>query len=454
MNNMKLNQPYDIIVVGGGISGSMAALAAGRAGARVLLVEQYGFLGGMLTAAGVGPMMTFHAGDKQVIKGVTGELIDRLKAKGKSTGHIYDTTTYTYTVTPFDAEAMKRELDLMCQEANVEVLFHTMLADVNVSKGNINDIVVCNKAGLSKLKAKVYIDATGDADLSAWAGVPYGKGRETDGKSQPATMKFKMINVDTQKIRDYIKNNIQDFTTLSDPSSIDKGDRLSIGGFLSIVKKAKEQGEFTLNRPGILIFETNRPGEFIINTSRIFGVDSTCPASISKAEMIGREQVAELEVFLKKWVPGFENAILAFSGPNIGIRNSRQIKGLYTLTSEDILSFKKFDDAIVYCGYPIDIHPITGEPFEDYSPLFKNGDYYGIPYGCLVNDKVLNLVVVGRCISATFEAQAAIRTTPTVGAIGHAGGLGAAIAVETGISAKDVPYDILKKKLLSQNAYF
>ena len=444
---------YDIIVVGGGISGTMAAIGAGRDGADVLLVEQYGFLGGMLTAAGVGPMMTFHAGDKQVVQGLTGELIDRLKAKDKSPGHLYDTTTYTYSLTPFDAEAMKHELDLMCREAGVDVLFHTMLARVNVAGATIESIDVCNKAGLTERRGKVYVDATGDADLAAWAGVPYDQGRQEDGKSQPATMKFKMINVDTPKIREYIKNNPQDFPSLTDPSSIDKGERLAIGGFLSIVKLAKEKGEFTLNRPNILIFETHTPGEFIINTSRIFDVDSTRPESLSRAEMVGRDQVAELERFLRKWVPGFAAARLISSGPNIGIRSSRQVKGLYTLTSEDILAFKKFDDAIAYCGYPIDIHPGAGEKMKNYSASFQDGRYYSIPYGCLVNDIVLNLVVIGRCISASFEAQGAIRTTPTMGAVGHAGGLAASMAAQNDLPAKDIDVSCLRQKLQAQNAF-
>jgi flavin-dependent dehydrogenase len=125
------NKPFDVIVVGGGISGAMAGIGAARAGAKTLVVEQYGFLGGMLTAAGVGPMMTFHAGDEQVIRGTTGELIDRLKEKGQSPGHIFDTTGYTYSVTPFDVEGMKRELELMLTEAGGEVLYHAMLASVD-----------------------------------------------------------------------------------------------------------------------------------------------------------------------------------------------------------------------------------------------------------------------------------------------------------------------------------
>ncbi len=451
---MHLKANYDVIVVGGGISGAMAAVAAGRQGASVLVVEQYGFLGGMLTAAGVGPMMTFHAGNVQVIKGITGDLIERLTKRGKSPGHIYDTTKYTYTVTPFDLEGMKYELDTMLIEANVSVLFHTMLASVSTVEDKIDKIQVCNKAGLSSLKASVYIDATGDGDLSMWAGVDTITGRDGDCKCQPVTMKMRMVNVDVDAIRSYIKTNPLDFPTLNgDTASIDKGSRLSIGGFLDIVRKAREAGEFNIDRHSVLIFEANNPGEVIINTSRIFGYDPTKPTDLSEAEMKGREQVHVLEKFLKKWMPGFKNSMLAFSGPSIGVRSSRQIVGLYRLTADDILAFKKFDDSIAFAGYPIDIHPVDGEVAENYSPSFAGGHYYGIPYRCLVNPNITNLITVGRCISATFEAQGAIRTTPTMGAVGHAGGAAAAIASRKAIPAADVPLDKLKTILRGQGAF-
>ena len=145
----------------------MAAVSAARTGASVLLIEQYGYLGGMLTASGVGPMMTFHAGDAQVIQGVTGELIDRLKEQGLSTGHIFDTTGYTYSVTPFDMEGMKMELEAMVLEAGAEILYHTMIADAKTDNGTIRSITVCNKGGLQVLEGKVFIDATGDGDCTA-----------------------------------------------------------------------------------------------------------------------------------------------------------------------------------------------------------------------------------------------------------------------------------------------
>lgn len=184
---------YDIIIVGGGISGSIAAIAASRNGSKVLIIEQYGFLGGMLTAAGVGPMMTFHVEDKQVIQGITGELIDRMVKKGKSPGHIVDAIGYTYTVTPFDAEWMKHELELMLLENHCDILYHSMLAEVEVKEGNIKSITVCNKEGLTKLYSKVFIDATGDGDLSVWSGVDFIKGREKDGALQPMTAKSRWL---------------------------------------------------------------------------------------------------------------------------------------------------------------------------------------------------------------------------------------------------------------------
>lgn len=457
-----MTQMHDVLVVGGGISGSVAAIAASRNRAKTLVVEQYGFLGGMLTAAGVGPMMTFHAGDTQVVQGITGELIDRLVAKGKSPGHIFDTTGYTYTVTPFDVEGMKHELEIMLLESGGNILYHTMLAGVKVENNEIANITVCNKAGLSTLTAKVYIDATGDADLSAWAGVEFTKGRKSDGLSQPMTMNIKVRKVNIERVKDYIKGNPQEFPRLKGNTAIvDKAPRLSIGGFVTTLKDAQAKEEISFMREDLLFFETNNPGEVIINTSRIIREDSTDPWSLSRAEIKGRKQVRELEAFLKNRIQGFENSEVVYSGPAIGVRSSRQIKGLYTLTKEDLLSGKKFEDVIAHSGYPIDVHPPEGERTEKERQArlskdkfhAKQGHLCQIPYRCLVNNRVLNLITVGRSISADFEAQGAIRTTPIVGAIGHAGGVAASIAALKNINLPDVDAKAVQQMLLDQEAY-
>ncbi|MDF7797944.1 FAD-dependent oxidoreductase [Pontiellaceae bacterium B1224] len=447
------NRTYDVIVVGGGISGAMAAIGAARTGAKTLVVEQYGFLGGMLTAAGVGPMMTFHAGDQQVIQGTTGELIDRLEGKGQSPGHIFDTTGFTYTVTPFDVEGMKRELELMLTEAGGEPLYHAMLASVESDAGKIKSITVCTKAGLMKLTANVFVDATGDADLAFHAGVACTKGRESDGACQPMTMKMRMMNVDIQKVRAYIKDNPDEFPHLEgEVSQIDRAPRLSIGGFVKKLAKGKEAGDFTLPRDGILFFEANTEGEVIVNTTRILGYDANDPWSFSLAEMEGRRQALEVDRFLKKYIPGFEKSVLVYTGPQIGVRSSRQIKGIYTLTAEDVYARKKFPDTIAHTGYPVDIHDPKGTSFVEYvRPEW--GSFCNIPYGCLINGQITNMVTVGRCISVDFEAQGAIRTTPTMGAVGQAGGIAAAMAALKNRAVGSVDTEQLRAELLKQGSF-
>jgi hypothetical protein len=444
---------FDVIVVGGGISGAMAAIGAARAGAKTLLVEQYGFLGGMLTAAGVGPMMSFHAGEQQVIQGATGELIDRLVEKGHSPGHIADSTGYTATVTPFDVEGMKRELELMLIEAGGEVLYHAMLASVESDGDRIQSITVSTKGGLMKLNAKVFVDATGDADVAVAAGVACSKGRPSDGACQPMTLKMRMLNVDMQKVREFIKNNPDEFPFLEgDVSRIEKAPRVSIGGFVKQVAAARAVGEFTLPRESILFFEANAEGEVIVNTTRIQGHDANDPWSFSAAEIEGRRQAEEVNRFLRNYIPGFEEAVLVYTGPQIGVRSSRQIKGCYRLKSTDVFSQISFPDTIAHTGYPVDIHNPTGSAHIEFEkPAW--GTYCNIPYRCLVTEQVSNLIAVGRCISVDFEAQGAVRTTPTMGAVGHAGGIAAALAVSDSVHVNAVNTDKLQLELKAQGAF-
>ncbi|ABR35646.1 MULTISPECIES: FAD-dependent oxidoreductase [Clostridium] len=443
---------YDVVIAGGGFSGSIAAIAASREGAKTLVIESNGFLGGTLTGAGVGPMMTFHAGDKQVIRGITDELIERLKESGKSPGHILDSSMYTYSVTPFDAEAMKYEIETMLLESGGEVLYHTMLAGAQMSNGSIESIKICNKAGVSDIKAKIFIDATGDGDLGAFAGIPFTKGREKDGAAQPMTLNMKIRDVNMEKLKEFIKKDPENFARIhKDVTTIDKVPRLSVIGFVKEFNEAKEKGEISIKREDVLFFETNNPGEIIVNTTRILGCDSTDPWSLSKAEIEGRKQCKELEAFFKKYLTGFENATFIQSGPSIGVRGSRQIKGLYTLTAEDLLNKEKFEDTIAHSGYPIDIHSPDGEGTA--SKMLEWGDYYNIPLRILVPENIDNLIVVGRCVSATFEAQAAIRVTPTVGAIGQAGGTAAAIAAKKMISVQNVDAKEVQERLVENGSY-
>ena len=443
---------YDVVIMGGGFSGTIAAIAAARTGASTLIIEKNGYLGGALTSAGVGPMMTFHVNEQQIIKGITGELIERLQAKDKSVGHIYDSTNYTYSVTPFDSEAMKYELETMYLESQGKILYHAMLADVEVMDGCIQSVTVCHKAGLERIAGRVYIDGTGDADLAYKSGVPCDVGRKKDHKTQPMTLNMKINGVNREKLVHYIQTHPDNFKRMhNDISTITKVPRLSVIGFEKEFECAKQEGRIHIQREDVLLFETNEPGEFIVNTTRIRDCDPNDPYSLSLAEIEGRKQCQELEKFMKSDLEGFQNIHMISTGPSIGVRESRQIKGYYQFTSEDILLAKIFDDVIAHSAYPIDVHSPDGE--GTYHQRLQDGKYYSIPYRIVINPVIHNLLVTGRCVSATFEAQAAIRTTPTVGAIGHSVGIAAALSARYNQYPDEINVHLIQKELLKQNAY-
>lgn len=447
------DREFDVLVAGGGVSGCAAALAAARNGASVLVVEQSGYLGGTLTSCGVGPMMTFHAGDKQVILGIMEELVAELKARGWSTGHVLDSKQYCSTITPFFSEGLKLVLDEKLQTAGCTVLFHTFMGGVAVQDGRVTGLTVCNKDGLHTLSAKVYIDATGDGDLAAWAGEEMTKGRPEDGAAQPMTMKMKYCGVDTQAMKDHILRHPERFPALAPYLDIFAQDiPVDIHGFEAEFQEAKEEGTLSIPRENVLLFGTGRPGEYIINTTRIIDHDATDAMSLSDAERLGRQQCMELDRFLRRYVPGFQNAMLEFTGPSVGVRGSRQLVGRYTMTAQDILSRKAFPDRIAHSAYPIDIHNPKGEGTNS-TFMSEPGTYYSIPYSIMVCRKTENLLVTGRCVSATFEAQAAIRTTPTVGAMGEAAGVAAAMAAAGDGKVGEVDVPQLQQRLKDQGAY-
>ncbi len=449
-----LNKLYDVAVVGGGISGVCAAIGAARAGAKVILIERYGFLGGTLTACGTGPMMTFHAGETQVVGGVCAEVIERLREKGLSPGHIFDTTAYTYTVTPFDSEGMKAELEEMCGEAGVTLLYHTCVTGVDKQEGKITAVSVYHKNGGGKIRAKMFVDASGDCDLSFLAGEKVNKGRKLDGKCQPVTMNFKVTNVDTERVKEYIKTHGEEFPRLKgDLEIVDRSPRLSIGGFTNTLKKAQNDGRISFSREDILFFETNTKGEYIVNTTRVTGIDPTNPEDLTKAEIEGRKQAKEVLKVLRRDVSGFEQSHLEFTGPFIGIRSSRQIEGRHVITEEELISCIRFPDTVAHGGYPIDIHSPDGlneNMFEEKG--LAPGAFYSIPLSALYGG-LHNLITVGRCISVTFEAQAAVRVSPIAGATGHAGGVAAAICAKEDKNAAEADVNTVQKELKRQGAF-
>ncbi|MEM1990125.1 MAG: FAD-dependent oxidoreductase [Thermoproteota archaeon] len=406
---------HDVVVVGGGTAGVAAAVAAGRNGSNTLLVERYGFLGGTMTAGLVNPFMTFHAGKEQIIHGIFQEIIDRLK---RLEG--YDEKTKA-----FDVEAMKIVADQMLEEAGVKLMLHTCAIGVLMQENVLRGIEIHNKSGRSIVLGKVIVDATGDGDIAVMAGAPYEKGREEDGLTQPMTLNFRMGGVETDKM-----------------PSREEINRL--------FNEAKNKGEISIPRENVLWFHTTRKGEIHFNTTRVIKVDGTRVEDLTFAEVEARRQMMELVAFLKKNVPGFEKAYLLMSATQIGVRETRRIIGEYVMTGEDILKARKFTDVIARGSYPIDIHNPTGEGTVIKSP--PPGSSYDIPYRSLVPKNVENLLVAGRCISTTHEAQAAIRVIPIVVAIGQAAGTAAALAAKLNISPRKLNVQLLQKTLREQGA--
>jgi len=404
---------------------------------------------------GVGPMMSFHnpAGE-QVVRGIPDEIIERMKSRGASLGHIIDTTTYCSTVTPFDSEELKIELETMLEEAGGRVLYHTQLAAVEQDGDSIARIVVCNKAGLTAFKARIFIDSTGDGDLAARAGTPFQQGRALDGAMQPMTMNLKLANVDTAAIREYAIKNPDDFLWANGPEEAVKrlkaSPRISVAGFLHAWKAARQSGEVDVPRDQVLLFETPVSGVVIVNTSRIIGLDGTDPFQLSKAESIGRRQCTQIFNFLRKRCVGFANAVRMDTSAKVGVRETRHVDGAYTITGDDITSSRPFADTIALGGYPIDIHSPTGDSVP--TTHIRPNTIYQIPLRSLLVNKPVNLIVVGRCISATHEAAAAFRCTPIAMAIGQGGGVTAAEAVRLGVNPVQVPFASIREILLKQGA--
>ena len=443
---------YSVVIIGGGISGSIAAIACARSGVSTLLIEETGCLGGCMTSCGTGPMMTFHAGELQVIRGIPDELVQRLKEKGLSPGHIIDSTGYTYTVTPFDSEGMKYELDSMTQEAGVKVLYHSVLSSVEKDDSLIKHIDVISCGDHIIVEADIFIDATGDGDLIHQAGLPYQKGRAADGKNQPMTMNMKLSNVNINAIRELMDQQVELFPFLKPKAGIEKkAPRLSCSGFQEIMREGLKNGEISFDRDIVLFFETNRKNEVIVNMSRVNDLDPVNPEEISRAEVEGRKQIWQLYHYLKKAVPGFSDSQLISSGPNIGIRSSRRLIGNYSISADDILRGEKFPDGIAACGYPIDIHSSDGCDTD--STFLKEGSWYTVPYRCLTNSTIHNLLATGRLISCTFEAQASLRVSPCCGALGQAAGTAAALSIQNGCPPLHLDAETLINDLKQQGAF-
>ncbi len=416
---------FDIAVFGAGASGLCAALAAARLGRRVLLVERTSLLGGSNTLSLVGPLMGFTFRGQPIVRGIAQEIVDRLMQRGGSPGHIPDPLGVTDTITPVDAQLLRQVLfDLVRAEPNLTLLLNTWVTKCRMEQGQIRSVHVLGRDGEEDVEAGIYIDATGDGDLALSAGVPFTFGREADHLAQPMTMIFRIRNVDFSAVRRYMQAHPDQFVlspnALSQPYT-------AISGYFDLVRQAREDGTLHVDRDRILLFEGVHPGEALVNTSRVLRLNGTSSRDLTLAEMEGRSQVDDLLHFLKTRVDGFAGAELVETGCAIGVRETRHFHCMKTMTAEDIIQKSVFPDSVAVCAFPVDIHDPNGAALTwDHSlPC------YDIPFGVMVPEHVQNLLITGRCVSATHEASASLRITPTAMALGQAAGTAAHLALDT-----------------------
>lgn len=412
---------YDAVVLGGGPAGVAAAIASAREGAKVLLVEATGALGGMATAALVGPFMTCYSrdGDRPLVGGIFREIVERLVKIGGAVAPEKADAPSIYTsfidkyhrhVTPIDPFKLELLLDEMVDEAGVDLMLYTRFADSIVEDGEIKGAVLLALEGLVLVKGKVYIDCTGTASVAEASGVPTYKGHEVSGVPQPATLMFEVSGADDEKYAEFAK-----------------------------------RPEYPVK-----VYKTPSRGTYKVNHYRVFGVDAADSASMTRAHKVARLQVNDAFSVLKDKTPGFEKAEIKSVARMLGVRESRHIVGLYTVTVDDVSRGTKFEDRISAYGYGMDVHQRSESEKGNFKIEVAN--VYYIPYRSLVPKGCSNLLVAGKTISCESQAAGGLRCMPSAMAIGEAAGIAAALAQGSGTHVEKIDIFKLQSKLRQRGA--
>ena len=423
---IEVRKDVDVCVIGGGPAGIAAAAAAAKQDAQVFLAEAHTCFGGMGTAGMVPAFMTFSDGVNILAAGVGSDILERLRKVG-GTG-----PDNGLAIKP---EVLKRVYDEYILFHKIDFLFQTTLIGAEYNAGVVSSAVFAAKSGLFAVKAKIYIDCTGDGDLAVMAGADFESGDE-NGNLMPGTLCSAWNNVDWEKHKACGKAP-QEFLT-----------------------KAFEDEIFRVNDP-------HHPGMWRIgerlaggNVGHTFGLDSTDEKSLTEALVEGRQQLPEFENFYKNYVPGFENIELISSGSLLGVRESRRIIGDYVLNLQDFINCSSFDDEIGRYCYPVDIH-ISKPCKEHYAKFekenktfcYKKGESYGVPYRILTPIKLKNVLVAGRCVSSDRYIQSSIRVMPGCFITGQAAGTAAALASAENLDTHQISIKKLRKKLINIGAY-
>lgn len=415
-DQVEVRREAEVVVVGGGPGGLGAAVGAAKQGARTLLIERYGCLGGMATVGGVNPFMPNHLAGRRLDSGVFEAWCERIADLG---GLADDGRT-------FNPEVAKLAAERLCLDAGVDLLYHASFDLPLVRDDRIDAITLHSKSGLVAVRGQIYVDATGDADVAARAGCPFDYGREEDHLTQPMTANFDLGGVDSERMPDRTEIN-------------------------RLYDAAKAAGRISCPRENCLWFKTTEPDRIHFNTTRVVKHDATDVESLSSAEIESRRQIIEFLTWLRAEVPGFEQSYLLAMGHHIGVRESRRIRGIASLTRADYERFAKYPDGICRCRYPIDIHSPTGAGTELIH--MPKDEWYEIPYGCIVPLGIDNLLVAGRPISVDHAVHSSMRVMPPACTIGQAAGVAAALALAAGLPPRELDGVAVKEAMIAQGVW-
>jgi FAD dependent oxidoreductase len=425
---------YEVAVLGGGPAGIAAAVAAARASRRTLLIERYGFLGGMGTAAGVtnfcGLHGNVHGEMRRLVQGIASELLARIdRLGGLNAPHL---VLGKILAQAYDTAAYKIAADDLLAAHKVDVLFHALGASVVMDgERRIEALMVETKGGRQAVRADIFIDCSGDGDLAAWAGAPFELG-DVAGHTLYPSMMFRINGVDPVKAGDAWRTIPQ------------------------LMDEAVKNGTHSFPRKGAIVRPQRHAQEWRVNFTQLARADGSAingvePVDLTRGEIDGRRQAVEAFRFLRT-VPGFENSYIIDLPPQLGIRETRRVVGRYQLTGEDVLTCASFEDSIGVNGWPIEAH-VAGDVIFKFPPIPESRGYNELPYRMLVTERIDNLLIAGRCASMSQEGQSAARVSGACFAMGEAAGLAASLALSGNTLPREIAIERLQQALKEQGAF-